>query len=174
MNFNFENLVLMMDGTSPLHNFVVADYFLQNNNNLKTIWLIHSEKNAIQAGAYEQAKNLEKVLRERWEGKHPRLKAPLRKVALSDVNNVDTIREDIEDKMLSRWQQGDTFHLNYTGGTKAMAIHVYHQLADQNGIRNTPFPTLMSIISGWWWIITGLLPMILEIYLHLIEEFIFD
>jgi hypothetical protein len=137
MNFNFENLVLMMDGTSPLHNFVVADYFLQNNNNLKTIWLIHSEKNAIQAGAYEQAKNLEKVLRERWEGKHPYLKT-LRKVALSDINDVDTIREDIEDKMLSKWRQDDTFHLNYTGGF----VSAYHQLAESKWNKEHAFSRL--------------------------------
>ncbi len=121
---SFKHLVLLI-GTNPLPNFVVADYFLHSNNKLQTIWLVHSEKNSFQAGTLEQAKNLEKLLHKFWEEDHSILKFPLQKVALSDVSDANTIHKEIEQKMLRKWQEEDSFHLNYTGGTKTMATHVY-------------------------------------------------
>ena len=137
----FTHLVLLI-GTNPLPNFVVADYFLQKNPNIKTIWLLHSEANALQAGTDKQAKNLEGLLRKRWEGKHPSLRFPLEKVSLSDVSRAATIREDLERKMLRRWNTADEFHLNYTGGTKAMAIHAYLCLQERQKRGQRPFSYL--------------------------------
>ncbi len=65
----FNHLILLI-GTNSLPNFVVADYFLQNNPDIRTISLIHSEQNFLQAGTNTQAENLEKLLQEKWEGKH--------------------------------------------------------------------------------------------------------
>jgi len=120
----FNHLILLI-GTNPLPNFVVADYFLQINHNIQTIWLIHSEANKLQVGTDKQAKNLEALLRKRWEGKHQSLRFPLEKVSLSDVSDAVTIRGEIEKRLLKKLSNSEIFHLNYTGGTKAMASHVY-------------------------------------------------
>jgi len=69
MNYSeFNQLILLIDA-NPLPNFVAADYFLQLNSNIQTIWLLHSEANALQAGTDKPAKNLETLLRKLWEGK---------------------------------------------------------------------------------------------------------
>ena len=52
--YNFEDLILLV-GTNPLPNYVVAKYFLLNNPNLKTIWLVHSEKQNDNAGTKQIA-----------------------------------------------------------------------------------------------------------------------
>lgn len=41
---SFEHLILLI-GTNPLPNYVVAEYFLKNNPDLKTVWLVYSEAN---------------------------------------------------------------------------------------------------------------------------------
>ena len=125
----FNHLILLI-GTNPLPNFVVADYFLRNNRNIQSIWLIHSEENRLQAGTYEQAKNLEMLLQKRWQKHHANLRFPLEKISLTDVSDAGTILREIETKMLKGWQSNQSFHLNYTGGTKAMAIHVCKRMQD--------------------------------------------
>ncbi|MGH7454105.1 MAG: hypothetical protein ACRENG_22320, partial [bacterium] len=145
MDYKEFNHLILLIGTNPLPNFVVADYFLQNNPNIQTIWLIHSEANKLQAGTDKQAKNLDSLLRKRWEGeppKHPNLRFPLEKVSLSDVSDAASIRREIERKMLKRWNNSDTFHLNYTGGTKAMATHVYLRLQELQRSGQRPFSYL--------------------------------
>lgn len=124
-----DHLILLI-GTNPLPNLVVADYFLQTNPSLQTIWLLHSEENRLQAGTHEQARNLETLLRKRWHGRHANLLFPLEKISLTDVSDVTTIIREIDTKMLKRWQGDESFHLNYTGGTKAMATHVYRRLQE--------------------------------------------
>lgn len=123
-NKQFNYLVLLI-GTNPLPDFVVADYFLKKNSNLQKIWLIHSEKNNRQAGTNEQADNLEKILQERWAD-HKTLEFPLERIALSDVSSSRSIHNDIErKKMLDELSDSGGFHFNYTGGTKSMSTHVY-------------------------------------------------
>lgn len=121
----FRHLILLI-GTNPLPNFVVADYFLKHNENLQKIWLVHSEANHLQAGTNIQADNLEKLLKKKWneEKKHQNLKFPLEKISISDVSHAEAIRRDIDSKMLEKLKN-DKVHLNYTGGTKAMSTHVY-------------------------------------------------
>ncbi len=138
---DFNHLILLI-GTNPLPNFVVADYFLQSNLNVQTVWLIHSEANKLQAGTDGQATNLEALLRKRWKGKHPNLRFPCEKISLSDVSDAASIRSEIERKMLRRWSNTDTFHLNYTGGTKAMATHVYSRLQELQKSGQRPFSYL--------------------------------
>jgi hypothetical protein len=123
-NMKFNHLVLLI-GTNPLPDFVVADYFLNKNSNLKKIWLIHSEKNNRQAGTNEQADNFEKILQERWSD-HKTLEFPLERISLSDVSSSRAIHNDIErKKMLDELSYSGGFHFNYTGGTKSMSTHVY-------------------------------------------------
>ncbi len=137
----FQHLVLLI-GTNPLPNFVVADYFLQNNNQLQTIWLVHSERNSLQASTLEQTQNLEKLLHKFWANKHPNLKFPLQKVPLSDVSDANTIHREIEQKILNKWREDTSFHLNYTGGTKAMATHIYHCLQESKWNKKHAFSYL--------------------------------
>ena len=125
----FTHLVLLI-GTNPLPNFVVADFFLHSGIPLERIWLVYSEKNDYQAGTFSQAENLERLLSSKWKGKAPTLKFPLKKISLADVGDGKMIRMNIREKMIQseKWPNDVNFHLNYTGGTKVMATHVYLQL----------------------------------------------
>ncbi len=121
---NFNTLVLLV-GTNPLPNFVVAEYYLQINPNIQSIRLIHSEANSLQAGTAKQVQNLEALLQKRWRDKHTSLQFPLDKISISDVSNAMTIRSEIERKLVKKLDSSCKLHLNYTGGTKAMANHAY-------------------------------------------------
>lgn len=124
----FDHLVLLI-GTNPLPNLVVADYMLQNNPKIEKIWLVHSEKNNYQAGTKKEAERLEALLKERWKN-HPNLKFPLETIHLSDVSNSDSIQTDINQQMIREFKNNKSIHLNYTGGTKSMSTHVYWVLKE--------------------------------------------
>jgi len=132
MNTNFEHLVLLI-GTNPLPNFVVADYFLQKNPKLEKIWLVHSEENISQSGTKEQADNLETLLKERWSSRHPNL-FPLKKTSLSDVSNAVSIQNDFKQKIIDELNVRKGIHLNYTGGTKSMSTHIYWLLKELKNV----------------------------------------
>lgn len=124
----FKDLVLLI-GTNPLPNFVVAEYFLKKNKNIEKIWLVHSEKDEshFQAGTFEFAKNLEKIITDRWKNTHKNLQFPLKKIPLTDVSNASTITANIEN-MITKLEENTSFHFNYTGGTKSMSTHSYWNL----------------------------------------------
>jgi len=121
----FKDLVLLI-GTNPLPNFVIAEYFLKKNKNIENIWLVHSEKveSYSQAGTLELAKNLEKIIKDRWKNKHENLQFPLEKIPLSDVSSASKIKANIEN-MITKLKENKSFHFNYTGGTKSMSTHSY-------------------------------------------------
>ena len=133
----FNHLILLI-GTNPLPNFVVADYFLQHNQNIQTISLIHSEPNPLQAGTNSQAENLERLLRERWEDKLQSLQFPLSKIPLSDVSHARSIQNDIHEFMMEKLENADGVHLNYTGGTKSMSTHLYWILKSTEELKRRP------------------------------------
>ncbi len=131
INCNFTDLVLLI-GTNPLPNYVVAKYFLKNNSNLQRIWLVHTEERNWQRGTREFAQYLRGVLKEKLgsEVKHVKFN----EVALSDAGLAKSIVEDIRSKLLEDFlQERNTrrMHMNYTGGTKAMAVHVYRALEQE-------------------------------------------
>ncbi len=140
---NFNTLILLV-GTNPLPNFVVAEYFLQINPHIQSIWLIYSEENRLQSGTNNQARNLETLLQKRWSEKHKSLHMPLEKVLISDVSNAIVIRNEIEKKMINKLNDSFQLHLNYTGGTKAMAHHVYLCLQKSGN----KFPCKFSYLDG--------------------------
>jgi len=110
------NLVLII-GTNPLPNLVVANYLLNyNRERLSTIYLIYSENNRKQSGTLQLATNLESILRNEYHD------IDVQKIPLSDVSNANKIIEDLNK---AKWEKSSTYHLNYTGGTKTMAVHVY-------------------------------------------------
>lgn len=124
----FNHLILLI-GTNPLPNFVVAEYFLKNNPDLKKIWLVYSEANRYQEGTYTYAENLETVLKNRYTRKPI---FPLNKLAISDVSISKQILNDIKSKLINDLPQNSAVHLNYTGGTKVMATHVYRAIEYEN------------------------------------------
>ncbi|MFN3739315.1 MAG: Card1-like endonuclease domain-containing protein [Thermodesulfovibrionales bacterium] len=113
MEYNFENLLLLA-GTNPLPNYVVAWYFLNINKTLKGIYIIHSEQ------TLKQAKNLKELLRRKYPNKNFEL------IPVEDVSRADILEKNITTHLQSL--QGSSVHLNYTGGTKPMGIHIYRTI----------------------------------------------
>jgi hypothetical protein len=126
----FENLILLI-GTNPLPNFVVAEYYLQNNPELKNIWLVHSEKMNSHEGTYTYAENLVKVLKVR----HPNNPVSFNFIPLSKISDANKISYDVRKLLISELDDNSSVHLNYTGGTKVMGIHVYHSLKQEGSKR---------------------------------------
>lgn len=137
MSETFEHLVLLI-GTNPLPNFVVADYFLRNNKELKNIYLIYSEDNVTQNTTRDKAENLEKLL----ESRHSNGKMVYKKIPLSDVSSAREISRDLRDRLLNTLPDKCRMHLNYTGGTKAMGIHVYRAIEQETKIAENTFSYL--------------------------------
>lgn len=131
-NYNFENLILLV-GTNPLPNYVVAKYFLINNQNLKKIWLVHSEKQNDDAGTKEIAERIKDVIQK----EHPKMNFDY--CPLADISNARTIKSTVERIILPKI---DSMHFNYTGGTKAMAVHVYRAIERAENIRDRSFSYL--------------------------------
>jgi len=122
----FDHLVLLI-GTNPLPNFVVAEYFLKKERNLRNIWLVHSEKTIHQEGTLNYAENLSAVLMAR----HPDKGISFNFVPVTAISDARQIRHDINEFLISRLPQNSIIQLNYTGGTKVMSIHVYLALSGE-------------------------------------------
>lgn len=121
----FKNLVLLI-GTNPLPNFVVAKYFSDTFSNLKNIYLIHSSGNKYQSSTLEYAKNIEKVLRKNSQI----INVNINYVSLSDIENQKSNVNDLN-SAFEEVSADENIDLNYTGGTKTMGIHVYNFLKDK-------------------------------------------
>lgn len=126
--YNFENLVLLV-GTNPLPNYVVGKYFLITNPHLKKIWLVYSEKKN-DFGTKEIAEKIEKVFNK---------KDLIEFCPLEKISDARDINRNVESNILERLVKMDhkTVHLNYTGGTKAMAVHVYRTIEKYEKISNS-------------------------------------
>lgn len=124
----FEHLILLV-GTNPLPNYIVAEYYLKNNNDLRVIYLVHAERTGRQQETKTQAENLERVLKKRHTGK---LLFPLPTISISDVSNAKRIFTDINEKLISKLPDKGNVHLNYTGGTKALSTHVYRSIEHES------------------------------------------
>ncbi|MHB2156396.1 PDDEXK family nuclease [Calditrichota bacterium GD2] len=112
---NNMDLVLLV-GTNPLPNYITAkSYFL--NYSVKRIWLAHSSE------TQKQMKNLSNILQKQLE-------IEIEPVSIRDEGDPLSIEEDIKEQVLDGFQ-GNHLHLNYTGGTKAMGIHVYRAIENQ-------------------------------------------
>ncbi len=136
MDINFDTLVLLI-GTNPLPNLVVAKYFINKNNNLRNIIFIYSEENSKQKGTKKYCESLENIIK----SKHDR-DLEFIYIALSDVGNAKEIKRDIEKSLLDKIKKYsiENIHLNYTGGTKVMGIHTYNWFKER--INNVSFSYL--------------------------------
>ncbi len=111
-----KSLVLIV-GTNPLPNLVVAKYLLSSKKDeYSNICLIYSEKNNRQQGTKEYAENLKELLSKEY----PNLKFNL--ISLSDVSSAKNITNDLSNSKLDKNAE---YHLNYTGGTKTMSVHIH-------------------------------------------------
>ncbi len=133
-----ECLVLLV-GTNPLPNFVVCEYFLTNRS-ITDVFLIYSEGTKFYKGTFEEAENIEEVVKARHPDKQGQLN--FHKIALSDISSAQRIRQDVKERLIDRLPENCTIHLNYTGGTKAMGIHVYNCLRMAQGIKYSSFSYL--------------------------------
>jgi len=119
------NLILLV-GTNPLPNYVVAKYFMDSYDNLKNIFFVISSGNKSQSSTREFADNITKVLNSNYENKNVNFIY----VALSNIEdqktNINDLSSGFEEIGLH-----ENIHLNYTGGTKTMGIHVYNFLKEK-------------------------------------------
>ena len=115
-----KDLILLV-GTNPLPNYVVAKY-LSDQGLIRRIFLVHSERTSNQANTFFQAKILYDILKSQFPNIYINL------IPLSNVNNGTEIRSDIQNLLVPKLENSNfsNIHLNYTGGTKAMAVHIYN------------------------------------------------
>jgi hypothetical protein len=116
-------ILVLTVGTNPLPCFVVSKYLLEKKE-IRKIILIYSEKNKEQDGTKEYADNLEKLIKRDFQG------IEIEKISLSNVSSAKDIRNDLDK---TNWDVNFKYHLNYTGGTKSMSVHVYNYFKEKFG-----------------------------------------
>jgi hypothetical protein len=124
---DFNHLVLLI-GTNPLPNYVVAKYFLNQDRKLKKISMIHTKE------VFAIAQRLQKVLKK----EHPTL--AFNYWGLTDPGHAALIRKEITKCLQSAGH--DNLHLNYTGGTKSMAVQSYRTVFTETGPGQASFSYL--------------------------------
>lgn len=107
----YKNLILLI-GTNPIPNYVVAQVLKEE---IKKVYLVYSEHTKEQIGTKKYADSLAGIItRDKNITCH--------KIALSEINSAAAIHTDLEHHLPAELSN---IHLNYTGGTKTMAVHVY-------------------------------------------------
>lgn len=120
---DFTDLVLLI-GTNPLPNYVVAKHFCLTNKSLQRIWLIYSEKTKFHDGTGQYAEDIEKVIKEELGEE----KVSYIKRSLPDISQAPEIIKRVKNIFSNEQAQIKAVHLNYTGGTKAMSVHIYRAI----------------------------------------------
>jgi len=125
--YGFSDLVLLV-GTNPVPNYVLAKYFLKSNPNLKKIWLVHSETrdDIGQEGTDWLAKDIKEVLTNEFQGE-----VNFNFCSLRDVSSAKEIERNIKQKLVEKLTQDAKIHLDYTGGTKVMSVHIHRVLNEK-------------------------------------------
>jgi hypothetical protein len=116
-----DKILVLLIGTNPLPNYIVGSYLRKNYNKFV---LIYSEGNdeINQSSTADYAEKLEK---------HLNLNDNCVLLPLSDISDPNEIKKDLKDKFPDK--NIDEVHLNYTGGTKTMVVHVYNFLKEKFG-----------------------------------------
>ncbi len=107
-------MLVLLVGTNPLPNYVVARYLLMNSDAPDSILLVHTGETSVVATRIEDAINT--IAR----GQAP----PITRLPLSSNAALDG--DQLYHEVLAHMEtvSGD-MHLNYTGGRKPMAVHAY-------------------------------------------------
>lgn len=129
---SFDTLIILI-GTNPLPNFVVAQYFIRELKGLKQIILIHSETTQTQRGTERYAERIMKLIKDR----NPNSKLTFHQIALTDVGNASLILPQLQKSLREKLKSSFEIHLNYTGGTKTMGIQTYSFLSKEFPNRST-------------------------------------
>ncbi len=119
------HLVLLV-GKNPLQAYITARYYAEVNNDppLHGIWLVHSEPGVGgNSGTLQYAKSIETMLILH----NPSLSNRIWLVPLSDIENGAEIEHSIG-KKLPKEITKEGIHLDYTGGTKTMGVHIFRAL----------------------------------------------
>jgi len=130
------NHLILLVGTNPLPNWVAAHLLLMDTEQAaggpRRIWLLHSDGSGDEPSTKEVAQRLKDLL---WQqlfreidqnsGHHPD-QDPILLYGVPSSNSIG-IKNSLAD-LLPRLSQADSIGLNYTGGTKPMAVHVYRFL----------------------------------------------
>lgn len=120
MSSEKKTLVLLI-GTNPLPNYVVAMNYLSGNSDYTNeLICIYSDAQQKQSSTKQYADKLTEVLS--LELKKPVSFIP---IDLENISSRELIQNSLE-KYYSNNLIGKNMHLNYTGGTKTMAVHVYN------------------------------------------------
>ncbi len=115
-NYKVDHLFLLI-GENPLPNYVTANLLLKKGG---TPYLVHT------IGTETQAKRLKNILHNKLIGLQPAQLISLGKYESDAYHIQDEIRRKIQS--LKNGKIG----LNYTGGTKAMAVHAYRAVFSQS------------------------------------------
>lgn len=108
------NLVLLI-GSNPLPNLVAA---IALKEQVSKYWLLHSE------GTYstkQYSENLKKAIQEKISESENQIEIK----SLSNISSSRSIESDLQNLNIDT---NEHVYLNYTGGTKAMAVHTYRYL----------------------------------------------
>lgn len=121
-SFDFTDLILLV-GTNPLPNYVVAKYFLgekeKGNCGVERIWLVCS------SDTQEIAENRIKPALQRVNSS-----ISIKKLPLQSDYKPKIINNDLQNFLKELKSKGRKFHLNYTGGTKSMSVHSHKDFRD--------------------------------------------
>lgn len=122
-----QDLILLV-GTNPLPPYVVACFFLEAAATaLPTVWLLYSESGPQQMSTLPQAQQIAAGLQQRFGAEvclHP----------IRDISAAPAIQADVA-ALCERLGPAEQAHFNYSGGTKAMALHSYRTLEQTLGAR---------------------------------------
>ncbi len=116
-----DKVLIFLIGTNPLPNYIVGRYLKENYN--KFVLIYSEEKKEI--NQYSTSGYAEKL------NEHLNLNSDCILLPLSDISNPKVIKKDLEQKLKFPEKNIDEVHLNYTGGTKAMVVHIYNFLKDK-------------------------------------------
>jgi hypothetical protein len=112
-----QHLILLV-GTNPLPNYITARYLA---NRIEQLYLVHTEKKNSVPGTLHIAEGLKKQLSKRLPEVFTEGKISL--MSLSSECDAENIYQNLNTCL--KLPPNARVHLNYTGGTKAMAVHVY-------------------------------------------------
>jgi hypothetical protein len=124
--YKVDHLFLLI-GENPLPNYVAAKTLLKEGG---TVYLVHSTDTATNADC------LNRMLKP--------VKVQLVSLGRNEANSAyiqDKIKTRVK-KIIDEEHPEPSFGLNYTGGTKAMAVHSYRSILEASGVHNPIFSYL--------------------------------
>ena len=114
------NSLILTIGTNPLPCLVVSKYLCKKYG-ISKIFLIYSEHNINQQGTKDYADRLKELIERDFN------EIEIECISLSYVGSATQIEKDLGKV---QWDKSGSYHLNYTGGTKTMSVHVHKFFKD--------------------------------------------